>query len=143
MYKIRTQAVKEECYNLDDISDQGHKDKLNQCLKDAVTVVAKLLDKMDDDAYKSKFEGWFGEEHSNDNSRELVRQVFKNFLGNNKDSTGAEVLGTVSVFQDDYCQKRGSSALVMERPLSAVGEGRQDRICILLQEWEDACDARM
>jgi hypothetical protein len=46
-----------------------------------------------------------------------VRQVFKNFLGDNKDGTGADVLGTVSVFQDDYwVPKQGQ--------LGGVGDGK-------------------
>ena len=51
------------------------------------------------------------------NARELVRQVFKNFLGKNKDGTGADVLGTLSVFQDDYwVPKQGQ--------LGGVGDGK-------------------
>lgn len=94
--------MKRALYNLDDISDQDHKDKLTQGLKDAVTIAAKALEKMDDDKHKPKLEFWFGDQHSDDNGRETVRQVYKNFVGDNTDGTGSDTNGNVFVFTDDY-----------------------------------------
>jgi hypothetical protein len=94
--------VKRALYDLSDLSDQGHKDKLTQGLKDAVILASKTIDKMDDDKHKDKLEGWFGKENSDDNARETIKQVFKNFVGSNTDGTGAEVLGKVHVYKDDY-----------------------------------------
>ncbi|KAH8726003.1 hypothetical protein GQ44DRAFT_771584 [Phaeosphaeriaceae sp. PMI808] len=95
-------VVKRALYNLDDLSDQSHKDKLTQGLKDAVTVAAKALEKMDDDKYKPKLEYWFGDKNSDDNGRETIRQVYKNFVGENTDGTGSGMNGGVFVFTDDY-----------------------------------------
>lgn len=95
-------VVKRSLYNLDKISDQSQKDKLTQGLKDAVTIAAKTLEKMDDDKHKDKLEFWFGDKHSDANGRELVRQVYKNFVGDNTDGTGAEVIANVIVDEVDY-----------------------------------------
>jgi vacuolar-type H+-ATPase subunit H len=46
--------VKRALYNLDNISDQSQKEKRTQGLKDAITVAAKVLEKIDDDAHKDK-----------------------------------------------------------------------------------------
>lgn len=94
--------MKRALYNLDDISDQGHKDMLTQGLKDAVTVAAKTLEKMDDDKYKPKLEYWFGDQNSDDNAREIIRQVYKNFVGENTDGTGSDLNGNVLVYETDY-----------------------------------------
>ncbi|CAI6277877.1 unnamed protein product [Periconia digitata] len=94
-------VTKRKLYNLDQISDQDQKDKLTQGLKDAVTIAAKVLEKMDDSAHESKWEYWFGPK-SDSESREKIRNVFKNFVGDNKDGTGADINGDVLVFPDDY-----------------------------------------
>ena len=108
--------AKRSLYNLDDISDQDHKDKLNQGLKDAVTIVAKLLEKMDDPKHTDKLEGWFGSEQSDDNARATIKNVFTNFVGSNTDGTGADVLGDVHVYQDDYWKPTG-------KQLPGLGDG--------------------
>jgi hypothetical protein len=95
-------AIKRALYNLDDIADQGHKDKLTQGLKDAVTIAATLLDNMDSDKHKDKLAFWFGDQRSDDNSREIIRQVFKNFVDTNPDGTGADVNGQIIVSNTDY-----------------------------------------
>jgi hypothetical protein len=46
--------VKRALYNLDRMSDQSQKDKFTQGLEDAITVTAKVLERMDDDAHKDK-----------------------------------------------------------------------------------------
>lgn len=94
--------IKRRLYNLDDVADQSQKDKLTQGLKDAVTVASRTLSLMDDDAHRDKLEGWFGAENSDDNARELIRQVFKNFVGDTGDETGADVNGNVLVSDTDY-----------------------------------------
>ncbi|KAJ4288105.1 hypothetical protein N0V90_012122 [Kalmusia sp. IMI 367209] len=95
-------AVKRALYNLDDVQDQGQKDKLTQGLKDAVTIAAKTLEKMDDDKHKDKLAGWFGDQRSDDNARETIRQVYKNFVGDNTDGTGSDTNGNVIVSSTDY-----------------------------------------
>lgn len=94
--------MKRTLYDLDDISDQSHKDKLTQGLKDAVTIVAKALEKIDDPQYLPKLEYWFGDQHSDANGRETIRQVFKNLVGDNTDGTGSNTNGNVFVFTADY-----------------------------------------
>ncbi|KAF2676249.1 hypothetical protein K458DRAFT_352043 [Lentithecium fluviatile CBS 122367] len=57
---------------------------------------------MDDDKHKPKLEFWFGDQHSDDNGRETIRQVYKNFVGDNTDGTGSGTNGNVFVFTEDY-----------------------------------------
>ncbi|KAL1611978.1 hypothetical protein SLS60_000201 [Paraconiothyrium brasiliense] len=111
-----TWTVKRALYNLDKVSDQGQKDKLTQGLKDAVTIAAKVLEKMDDDAHKDKLGYWFGDKKSGENEKEIIRQVYKNFVGSNSDGTGADTLGQVLVFSDDYWKPT-------DRELPGVGDG--------------------
>ncbi|KAF2853096.1 hypothetical protein T440DRAFT_505976 [Plenodomus tracheiphilus IPT5] len=94
--------VKRELYDLNDITDTGRKDKLTQGLKDAVTIAAKALEKMNDDTHKPKLEYWFGDQHSNDEARTKVQGVLKNFVGDNTDGTGAPTVGKVTVYNGDY-----------------------------------------
>lgn len=81
---------------------------MNQGLKDAVTIAAKLLEKMDDPKHTDKLAGWFGSEHSDANARMTIKNVFNNFVGDNVDGTGAGVLGRVHVYQDDYWVPTGA-----------------------------------
>jgi hypothetical protein len=94
--------VKRTLFNLDDIADQERKDKLTQAHKDAVTIAAKALEKMDDDRYKSALQYWFGDEHTNDDSKGKIKGVFKNFVGDNTDGTGSETNGKTTIYTDDY-----------------------------------------
>lgn len=94
--------MKRTLYNIDDISEQDRKDKLTQGLKDAVTIVAKVLEKMDDEKYADRLEFWFGDQHSDDNAKEIIRQVYKNFVEPNPDGTGADVNGNIFVSGTDY-----------------------------------------
>jgi hypothetical protein len=94
--------VKRALYNLDDISTQDQKNKLTQGLRDAVKVAAQTLEKMDSDKYKPRLEFWFGDQHSDSNARETIRQVYKNLVGDNDDGTGSDVNGNVVVYGDDY-----------------------------------------
>jgi hypothetical protein len=95
-------AVKRALYNLDGVPDQDHRAKLTQGLKDAVIIAAKTLEKMDEPRHTAKLNFWFGNEHSGANGRELVRQVYKNFVGDNTDGTGADNNGKVIVDATDY-----------------------------------------
>lgn len=109
--------VKRKLYNLDDISDQDHKDKLIQGLKDAVTVAAKALEKMNDDKYKARLDYWFGDKNSNADARLKIQGVLKNLVGINTDGTGSEANGRVFVKTNDYwIPKKGS--------LGGVGDGK-------------------
>ena len=56
---------------------------------------------MDDDAHKDKLEYWFGEKSGAD-EKEIIRQVYMNFVGDNSDGTGSATNGLVLVFSDDY-----------------------------------------
>ncbi|EUC43262.1 hypothetical protein COCMIDRAFT_7299 [Bipolaris oryzae ATCC 44560] len=103
-------AVKRALYNLDAVSDQDHKDKLTQGLKDAITIAAKTLEKMDDEQHLDKLEYWFGDQHSDANGREQIRQVYKNFVGENTDGTGADVNGDVIVDDTDYWKPKAGQA---------------------------------
>jgi hypothetical protein len=94
--------VKRTLYNLDDISDQDRKDKLTQGHKDAVTIAAKVLEKMDDDKYSGTLQYWFGDKHTNDDSKGKIKGVFTNFVGDNTDGTGSEINGRTTVYKDDY-----------------------------------------
>jgi hypothetical protein len=109
-------VVKRALYNLDNISDQSQKDKLTQGLKDAVTITAKVLEKMDDDAHKDKLAYWFGDKKSGDGDREIIRQVLTNFVGDNPDGTGSDKNGQVLVFSDDYWKPT-------DREIPGVGDG--------------------
>ena len=118
--------IKRALYNIDDISDQGHKDKLNQGLRDAVTVAAKLLEKMDDPKHTDKLAGWFGPENSDANARATIKNVFTNFVGGNTDGTGADVLGNVHVYQDDYFKPT-------DKQIPGVGDGNTP-FCTLMNK---------
>ncbi|OJD34107.1 peptidase m35 [Diplodia corticola] len=91
-------------FNVDDISNDDHKKALKTGLKDAVEVASTALDKMDDEKYKSYLSAWFGDD---DNHRDTVRQVYKNFVGSNHNKEGADVLGNVIVHNDDYHEING------------------------------------
>lgn len=75
---------------------------MTQGLKDAVTVAAKALEKMNDDKYKAKLDYWFGDKNSDAESRDKIAGVLKNFVGSNSDGTGSDTNGKVFVLQDDY-----------------------------------------
>lgn len=109
-------AVKRALYDLTNVSDQGQKDKLTQGLKDAVTIAAKVLEKMDDDAHSPKLAYWFGDKKSGAGDKEVIRQVFKNFVGDNPDGTGSAPNGLVLVFSDDYWKPTDAE-------LPGVGDG--------------------
>jgi hypothetical protein len=109
--------VKRALYNLDSISDQSQKDKLTQGLKDAITVAAKVLEKMDGDAHKDKLSYWFGDKRSGTNERENIRQVYKNFVGDNSDGTGSDTNGQIVVLSNDYWVPASGQ-------LGGVGDGK-------------------
>jgi hypothetical protein len=103
----RAGLAKRKLYDLSDIPEQDRKDKLTQGLKDAVTIVGAVLGKdgqdgMDSSKHEDKLERWFGDKNSDTAARDKIRNVFKNFYGDNKDGTGADVLGNVHVLKDDY-----------------------------------------
>lgn len=105
--------VKRALFKLDNLTDQSQKDKLTQGLKDAVTVAAKVLEKMDDPKHTDKLAGWFGAEKSDASGRKTVKTVFENFVGTNPDGTGADILANVIVYADDYW-----------KPKKAPGDGK-------------------
>jgi hypothetical protein len=94
--------VKRDLFNLDDFSDQDRKNKLTQGHKDAVTIAAKALEKMDEEKYSGTLQYWFGDKHTNDESKEMIRGVFKNFLGKNTDGTGSDINRHTIVYKGDY-----------------------------------------
>lgn len=94
-------------FDVSDIPEKDRKDKLTQGLKDAVTIVGAALGKngqdgMDSEKHKDKLERWFGDKNSDEKARDKIRKVYENFYGENKDGTGADVLGKVRVLKDDY-----------------------------------------
>ncbi|KAH7050081.1 hypothetical protein B0J12DRAFT_663164 [Macrophomina phaseolina] len=101
-----TALGKRALFDVDDISDQNQKTALTQGLKDAVAVAQTVLDKMDTDKHKDKLAKWFGDDEK---YPDLVKKVFENFVGENKDNEGAEVLGKVKVHDDDYYKIDGKN----------------------------------
>ncbi|OJD32239.1 uncharacterized protein BKCO1_4000090 [Diplodia corticola] len=104
---------KRAMFNVDQITDEGKQKALTQGLKDAVEIAKVTLDKMDKDRHADKIKAWFGE---GDGYYELVQQVFRNFVGDNDDHEGADVLGNVIVHQDDYNNDLGSPFCSIVKP---------------------------
>ncbi|KAL1640188.1 hypothetical protein SLS58_007139 [Diplodia intermedia] len=101
LYSVDSSLSKRTLYNVDGIQDDTHKEILRQALKDAVEIADVVVDKMDKDRHKSKINDWFGPS-DNDEYYDQVRSVLKNFVGENHDHEGADVLGQLTVYPDDY-----------------------------------------
>ncbi|KKY27152.1 hypothetical protein UCDDS831_g00897 [Diplodia seriata] len=74
---------------------------LRQGLKDAIEVARVVVDNMDKDRHKDKVEAWFGKKDGV-NYEQDVAKVFKNMVGKNHHHEGADVLGQLIVYPDDY-----------------------------------------
>jgi hypothetical protein len=97
-------VVKRTLFGLSDITDQDRKDKLTQAHKDAVIIADKALTKMNNPSGKSDatLKYWFGDKFTDTTSKDKIKKVFKNFVGDNTDGTGSETNGDTTVYKDDY-----------------------------------------
>jgi hypothetical protein len=95
-------AVKRTLYNLDNISDQDRKDKLTQGHKDAVTIAAKVPEKMDDDKNSGTLQYWFGDKHINDGSKGKIGGVLIKTVGDKPEGTASNINGRTTVYNDNY-----------------------------------------
>ncbi|OJD29662.1 uncharacterized protein BKCO1_7500029 [Diplodia corticola] len=114
--------TKRALFNVDGILDDNRKEVLRQGLKDAVEVASVVLDKMGKEKHKNKISAWFGDVENEDYEGK-VRDVFKNFVGENHDHEGANVLGQLIVFPDDYwyVEERGQNFCDVVKPDGSTG----------------------
>lgn len=91
-------------WNLDQALNSDIKAALTIGLKDAISIAATALhptdgidNKANNDQYMTDYFGG-----NDDNMYKKVRNVFQNLVGTNSDGTGAEVLGTVTVYSEDW-----------------------------------------
>ncbi|KAG7005918.1 hypothetical protein G7Y79_00017g043000 [Physcia stellaris] len=91
-------------WNLDQALKSDIKAALTIGLKDAISIAATVLhptdgidNKAKNDQYMTKYFGG-----NDDTMYKKVRNVFRNLVGTNSDGTGSEVLGTVTVYSDDW-----------------------------------------
>ncbi|KKY25675.1 hypothetical protein UCDDS831_g02018 [Diplodia seriata] len=119
---LSTGIEKRKLFNVDQITDEDRKQQLTQGLKDAVEIAKVTLDKMGKDRHADKIQAWFGE---GDGYFEIVEQVFKNFVGENHDHEGADVLGDVIVHVDDYNNDLGAPFCSIVKPDPDRPEGKR------------------
>lgn len=91
-------------WNLDQALNSDIQAALTIGLKDAISIAATVLhpaDGIDNKAKNDRYMiNYFGPE--SDTMHNKIRNVFQNLVGTNSDGTGSKILGTVTVYSEDW-----------------------------------------
>ncbi|KAL1633445.1 hypothetical protein SLS58_011076 [Diplodia intermedia] len=93
-------------FDVTGISDDAQKAALQQGQRDALDMARVALNNYQEERHVEKIDMWFGQ---NEDYPDIVGNVLATFIGADRDSEGADALGDVTVYPDDYWKQKDPS----------------------------------